>query len=199
MPWCYTRLQKLTAAEMPFQTTNMSAVLVLNATYEPLSVVSMRRAVVLLLKEKAEILEATEREIHAANVSLPTPLVIRLVYYVRVPHRVLVPFSRKTVLMRDKLTCQYCGAQPAKAELTLDHVLPKVRGGPNTWENVVCACKACNNHKGSRTPEEANMALRHVPQRPKYLAVVVLSSQGAHDAWVKYIPEMGADLVGITV
>ena len=180
-------------------TQSMSSVLVLNATYEPLSVVSTRRAVVLLLKEKAEILEAAERELHAANVSMPVPLVIRLVYYVRVPHSVFVPFSRKTVMMRDKYTCQYCGAQPAKSELTLDHVVPKVNGGLNTWENVVCACKACNHHKGCRTPEEANMPLLAPPTRPRYLAIVVLSAQGPHEAWGKYIPELAQETAaGIT-
>lgn len=173
----------------------MESVLVLNVTYEPLSVVSMRRAVVLLLKEKAEILEAAERQIRSASLTLPIPLVIRLVYYVRVPHRVFVPFSRKTVMMRDNYTCQYCGAQPARSELTLDHVLPKVRGGLNTWDNVVCACKVCNNRKGSRTPEEANMTLLSKPERPRYLAVVVLTSQGAHEAWSKYIPEMSSNVI----
>ena len=168
----------------------MSSVLVLNATYEPLSVVSTRRAVVLLLKEKAEILEAAERELHAANVSMPVPLVIRLVYYVRVPHSVFVPFSRKTVMMRDKYTCQYCGAQPAKSELTLDHVVPKMHGGLNTWQNVVCACKACNHHKGCRTPEDANMPLLAPPTRPRYLAIVVLSAQEPHETWGKYLPEL---------
>ena len=171
----------------------MSSVLVLNATYEPLSVVSTRRAIVLLLKEKAEMLEAAERKLHASNISMPVPLVIRLVYYVRVRRRVLVPFSRKTIMMRDKYTCQYCGAQPAKAELTLDHVLPKVRGGLSTWENVVCACKACNSRKGSHTPEEVNMTLLAQPTRPQYLAVVVLASQGAHEAWGKYIPELATE------
>lgn len=168
----------------------MSSVLVLNATYEPLSVVSTRRAIVLLLKEKAEMLEAAERELHASNVSMPIPLVIRLVYYVRVPHRVFVPFSRKTIMMRDKYTCQYCGAQPTKAELTLDHIVPKVRGGLNTWENVVCACKACNNRKGSHTLDEVNMTLLSQPTRPQYLAIVVLASQGVHETWGKYIPEL---------
>jgi len=174
----------------------MSSVLVLNVTYEPLSVVSMRRALVLLLKEKAEVLEAAERELHAASITMRMPLVIRLVYYVHVPHSALVPFSRKTVMMRDKYTCQYCGAQPSRAELTIDHVLPKVRGGLSTWENVVCACKSCNNRKGSRTPEEANMVLRARPSKPQYFAIVVLSSQTVHEVWGKYLPETAGSIVG---
>lgn len=166
----------------------MSAVLVLNATYEPISVVSLRRAIVLLLKDKAEILEAAEQHIRAANVSLPTPLVIRLVYYVRVPRQLSIPLTRRALLLRDNYTCQYCGATPPKSELTVDHVLPKVRGGATAWENVVCACKACNLHKGARTPEEARMMLRCTPERPRYLAIVVMAHTPAHASWSKYIP-----------
>lgn len=167
----------------------MSAVLVLNATYEPISVISLRRAIVLLLKDKAEILEAAERHIRAASMSMPTPLVIRLVYYVRVPRQVSIPLTRRALLLRDNYTCQYCGVTPPKSELTVDHVTPKMRGGATTWENVVCACKACNLRKGSRTPIEANMPLRCVPERPKYLAIVILAHTPAHQVWVKYIPD----------
>ncbi len=165
----------------------MDAVLVLNATYEPLSVVSLRRAIVLLLKDKAEILEAADRYIHAANVSLPTPLVIRLVYYVRVPRQVNIPLTRRALLLRDNYTCQYCGATPPKSELTMDHVIPKVRGGTTTWDNVVCACKACNLRKGSRTPEEAHMSLRSRPSKPHYLAIVIFAHAPAHEVWSKYL------------
>lgn len=169
----------------------MSSVLVLNATYEPLSIVSVRRAIVLLLKEKAEVLEAAEERIHAAHLSLPYPLVIRLVYYVRVPRRMTVPLSRRALLARDNYTCQYCGVSASSAELTIDHVLPKVRGGKTTWDNVVCACRACNSRKGSRTPEEAQMRLARQPTRPQYLAFVVLSQATAHEVWGKYIPNPG--------
>jgi len=165
----------------------MSSVLVLNVTYEPLSVVSLRRAIVLLLKDKAEILEATEQRIHAAHMNLPIPLVIRLVYFVSVPHRVSIPLSRRTVMLRDHFTCQYCGAQPPKASLTIDHVVPRVHGGSTAWENVVCACKPCNLRKGSRTPEEANMHLRSKPTRPQFMAVVLLGQAPMNDAWAKYM------------
>mgnify|MGYP001167452687 CR=1 FL=1 len=165
----------------------MSSVLVLNATYEPLHVISLRRAIVLLIKDKAEILEAAEQRIHSTHASFPVPVVIRLVAYVRVPSRVSIPLSRRTVLMRDRYTCQYCGAQPAKASLTIDHVIPKVRGGPSTWENVVCACKECNLRKGPRTPEEAHMTLRSKPARPRYVAMVLLSEIPEHQSWGKYI------------
>jgi 5-methylcytosine-specific restriction endonuclease McrA len=169
----------------------MSSVLVLNATFEPLSVVSLHRAIVLLLKNKAEIIESAEERIRAATMSLPYPLVIRLVYYVRIPRRVGVPLTRRAIFMRDDYTCQYCGDHPAKAELTVDHVIPRVRGGGNHWENVVCACLRCNTHKGSRTPEEANMPLRTEPYKPLYCAVVLLSQATIHESWGKYIPEIG--------
>ena len=167
----------------------MSSVLVLNVTYEPLNVVSLRRAVVLLLKEKAEILEAAERRIRGERLSLPVPLVIRLVYYVRVPRRLNVPCTRRTVIIRDDYTCQYCGDTPPRSELTIDHVIPKVRGGKTTWDNVVCACQRCNLFKGSRTPPEANLALRSTPGRPRYLAMVFISQVSSSQAWSKYLPE----------
>ncbi len=166
----------------------MNSVLVLNATYEPLSVVSLRRAIVLLLKNKAEVLEAAEQRVRAENLSMPTPLVIRLVYYVRVPHRVSIPLSRRSLFLRDGYTCQYCGVAPPKAHLTVDHIVPKVRGGSSTWENMVCACQTCNLRKGARTPEEANMTLRSRPERPRYLAIVLLSHAPAHQVWSKYLP-----------
>ena len=170
----------------------MASVLLLNTTYEPLNVVSVRRAIVLLLKEKAEVLEATGQRIRSERLSLPIPVVIRLVYYVRVPRRLNIPVTRRTVMTRDNYTCQYCGAQPGKSNLTIDHVIPKVCGGTRVWENVVCACKTCNVRKGARTPREASMRLRTNPGRPKYVAMVVLSNFPAHQAWTKYLPHLSA-------
>ena len=174
----------------------MSSVLVLNATYEPLNIVSLRRAVILLLKDKAEILEATDRLIRSASLSLPVPSVIRLVYYVRVPRRLNIPLTRRTVMIRDNYTCQYCGAQPSRSSLTIDHVVPKVRGGSTGWDNVVCACKDCNLRKGANTPKEANMYLRSTPGRPRYLAMVVLYRAPVHQTWTKYIPSMAVPTRG---
>jgi 5-methylcytosine-specific restriction endonuclease McrA len=165
----------------------MSHVLVLNATYEPLNIVSIRRAVLLLLKEKAEIVEAAEAWLRSEQLSLPVPLVIRLVCYVRLPHRFSLPVSRRTVLARDGYTCQYCGGQPGKACLTLDHVVPRSRGGETRWENVVAACGPCNRRKGDRLPEEAVMPLRRLARRPRYLALTILEGSGAPEAWNKYM------------
>ena len=163
----------------------MNRVLVLNATYEPLSVVSVQRAIVLLLKEKAELIEAASERLHAATISYPVPLVIRLVYYVRIPRQVTLAPSRNSVLLRDNFTCQYCGATPGRNGLTLDHILPRSRGGETGWENVVAACRPCNIRKGDRLPEEAGMALRKRPGRPHYLAFLLLS--GTQEVWDKYV------------
>jgi 5-methylcytosine-specific restriction endonuclease McrA len=165
----------------------MTQVLVLNATYEPMSVVSVRRAVLLLLKEKAEIVEAAEAYLRSARIQLPVPLVIRLVCYVRIPHRLALPVSRRTVLARDQYTCQYCGTQPGRALLTIDHVIPRSRGGTTCWENVVTACGPCNRRKGDRTPDEAQMPVLKSPRRPRYLALTLLEGSSAHETWDKYM------------
>jgi 5-methylcytosine-specific restriction endonuclease McrA len=162
-------------------------VLVLNATFEPLHIVSLRRAIVLLLKEKAEVIEAAEAKIRSERLALDMPLVIRLVYYVRVPHRLLIPLTRRTILARDQYTCQYCGAQPFKGQLTLDHVVPRSRGGEHTWENVVAACIPCNQRKRDRVLQEAGMTLLVRPTAPRYAAVVLLGKMQGHEVWRKYV------------
>lgn len=165
----------------------MQRVLVLNATYEPLSIISVQRAVVLLLKEKAELVEAAAERLHASRTSVPVPLVIRLVYFVRVPHPVVLAPTRRSVVVRDNFTCQYCGDTPGRGVLTLDHIVPRSKGGQTSWENVVAACRACNMRKGDRTPEEAGMALRKKPGRPHYVAFLLLSEAGPKDVWKKYV------------
>ena len=162
----------------------MHRVLVLNATFEPLNTVSMPRAVSLLLAEKAEIVEAAEVWLRSQHTTLPMPLVIRLVTYVRIPRMLPLGVTRRGVLKRDNLTCQYCGRSLSSSDLTLDHVLPRSRGGKNTWENVVAACKPCNHRKGNRTPAEAHLRLLRQPFRPRYLALVVFDMP---PAWQKYL------------
>ena len=157
-------------------------VLVLNASFEPLSLVSVRRAVVLLLREKAELVEATEQRLRSAGQSFPIPLVIRLVHYVRLPHR-NVPPTRSAIMLRDAHICQYCGEMPGRQELTVDHVLPRSQGGAHSWQNLVTACKPCNQRKGSRTPDEAQMRLIRHPFQPSYVALVLLSNPVAADRW----------------
>ncbi len=167
--------------------TASRAVLVLNATYEPLNIVSVQRAVILLLKEKAEIVEAAKTLLRAENYAINWPLVIRLVTFVPIPRRLPLPLSRRTVMARDLYTCQYCGGQPGKHELTVDHVTPRSRGGTTTWENVVTACASCNHRKGDRMPEEARMKLLSQPARPRFVAIMLLGEVNTHTVWQKYL------------
>ncbi len=162
----------------------MHQVLVLNATFEPLNTVSMPRAVALLLADKAEVIEAAETQLRSQHLALPMPLVIRLLAYVRIPHRLPLAVTRRGVLRRDNYTCQYCGRALPPADLTLDHVLPRSRGGPAAWDNIVAACKPCNHRKGDRLPAEAHMRLLRQPFRPRYLALVVVDMP---PAWKKYL------------
>jgi len=163
-----------------------SSCLVLNASYEPLRVVSIKRAVILLIQSKAELVEAAEQRLRAQGTSMECPLVIRLVRYVPIPRSRHLPCSRRAVLIRDRETCQYCGAQPGRAKLTLDHVVPKARGGQTTWENVVAACYDCNHTKRDRTPEEARMTLRTKPRQPQVIAFALIGELDRHEVWRKY-------------
>ena len=164
----------------------MTDVLVLNASYEPLRIVSVRRAMVLLLQQKAELVEAAAQRLRAQGVTFEVPLVVRLVRYVAIPRKRQLPCSRRAVLARDRETCQYCGAQPGRAHLTIDHVVPRAQGGTTSWENVVAACAACNHRKANRTPQQAGMTLAVAPCRPAYVAFALLGTLERHDAWQKY-------------
>ncbi len=164
----------------------MNKVLVLNATYEPISFVSLKRAVVLLLKEKAEVIEAlVERRLRAEKTSFPHPLVIRLVTYVPVPRFFNLPLSRRSLLSRDNYACQYCNS--TEHPLTIDHVIPKSKGGKTEWTNVVAACVACNRKKGNKMPAEAKMFPRTKPTKPGYIAVVLLGQAKGNETWSRYI------------
>ena len=138
-------------------------VLVLNQSYEPLNVCRTRRAIVLVFRGKAEVLENSRGELHSAKSVFQIPSVIRLVYMVSRP-RHQRKLSRFEVFNRDKHTCQYCGRHTK--ELTLDHVIPRRWGGKHAWDNVVSACIPCNRRKGGRTPDEANMRLLCQPRYP---------------------------------
>ncbi len=161
-------------------------VLVLNAGYEPLQIIPVRRAIVLLLQQKADVVEATHHRFRTSTAAYLAPLVIRLRRYVRMPRRIKLPCSRRGVLARDRETCMYCGVRPSRSYLTVDHVVPRSRGGLTSWDNVVTACRECNHRKGGRTPEEANMALQTVPRQPSFFAFALISELERHDVWRKY-------------
>ena len=139
----------------------MARSLLLNASFEPLCVVSSRRAVVLVLKDKAEIVHRNGAEFRSERRTVPVPSVIRLVHFVRVPYRATAPLSRRAVFARDHHRCQYCGSNAEN----LDHIVPRSRGGPHTWENVVASCRGCNARKEDRLLSECGMVLRRAPHR----------------------------------
>ena len=163
-------------------------VLVLNQNYEPLNVCRARRAVVLLYQSKAEMLEDGRGLIHGAHHDFPVPSVIRLPYLVKRPFRAGRKLSRLEIFARDNYTCQYCGKQTH--QLTLDHVIPRYRGGPHTWENLVSACVPCNRRKAGKTPEEAKMKLRQIPVTPRSNRYSYIPSQylETHEEWQRYLP-----------
>jgi len=160
-------------------------VLVLNATYEPLNVCSLRRACVLVLKDKAEIVEVSGRPLRTASSTFPHPAVIRLVSYVRVPQLYARRITRKAVFARDGFRCQYCGNG---GRLTVDHVVPRSRGGPSSWENSVTSCAPCNLRKADRLPHEAGMQLRSKPRAPAPGLFITLAAPEVHPAWETYLP-----------
>ncbi len=161
----------------------MRSALVLNATFEPLSIVSARRAVWLVLSEKAEIIEDDGSEVHSVSISIPGPLVIRLRYLVKVPYHRRTALSRRAVFARDDHRCQYCGGTAD----SIDHVMPRSRGGMHVWENVTAACRGCNLRKRDRTPEEAGMRLSTRPHAPRELAWIAVSVGRVPDAWKQYL------------
>lgn len=163
-----------------------SPVLVLNQNYEPLNVARARRAVILVLRGKAELLENGVGVIHTPHELIPLPSVIRLVYLVKCPRRER-KLTRHEVFRRDGYTCQYCGRQTR--QLTLDHVVPRYKGGQHLWENVASACMDCNNRKAGRTPEEAGMRLVRRPYAPHVSGYTVpFHYVQRYKDWQKYLP-----------
>ena len=149
----------------------MDSVLVLNADYSPLNVTTLRKGFILVNKGKAEIIQKGEEDIVTTIGNFVRPVIIRLLNYIRFrPSQLKV--NRKRIFKRDRYTCQYCGS---KRNLTLDHVMPRSRGGNNSWTNMVTCCSRCNSKKGNRTPEEAGMKLRQKPYEPSIFSFVLSS------------------------
>lgn len=161
-----------------------SGVLVLNQDYQPISICSVQRSVKLVFLEKAELLhDAPDKVIRTVDEDYSYPSVIRLRRYIRLPYARIV-LSRRNVMKRDHHTCQYCGI---KTDLTLDHVMPKSRGGRDSWENLVTACNRCNVRKGNRTPEEAGMPLKTKPYRPIHITFFRNLNGGVQENWKPYL------------
>jgi len=181
-----------------------SPVLVLNRSYFPVHVTSVRRAFCLLYRGIARVVDEQYRtfdfaswselssEVHGEGIQtvsriILVPKVILLTAYDRLPKR-QVRFSRMNILIRDNYTCQYCGRRMNRTHLNLDHVTPRSRGGKTTWENVVASCHACNHKKGGRSPEEAGLLLKRAPYRPKsFPFATLLSKPNIHESWKPYL------------
>jgi 5-methylcytosine-specific restriction endonuclease McrA len=153
----------------------MNQVLLLNVGYKPLNVISWRRALGLILRERVAPATADGVTVRGPSMAIHIPYVLRLKYYVNVPAPE-AHWTRRGVLRRDRYTCIYCGVQPGerqhgmllnRRDMTIDHILPLSRGGKSTWTNTACACRACNQYKGSRTPVEARLCLRWMPEAPR--------------------------------
>lgn len=162
----------------------MPRVLVLNASYKPLNVCSRRRALVLLLKHKAEAVELSDRSFRSERAQYQVPHVIRLYDYVTVPRGAGRRLSRRAVFARDRFRCQYCGSE---GRLTIDHVIPRSKGGTHTWENVVTSCAPCNLKKGDKTPGGAQMRLSRAPRPPAPSSFVLMYADEIHDSWLPYL------------
>jgi 5-methylcytosine-specific restriction endonuclease McrA len=172
-------------------------VLVLNQNYEPLNVCNQKRALVLVNRGKAEVLEHGKSVMRSPSQTFLSPSVIRLVYLIRRP-RPKARLCRKEVFVRDNYTCQYCGARGR--DLTIDHVVPRHKGGKHSWENLVSACRACNHRKGGRTPEEARMRLLKIPVQPKVSTYYILHQYlHSYGEWRKFIPEWEIETVSAEV
>ena len=159
--------------------------LVLNATYEAINVCTVRRAVVLLLKDKAVVIEHSEWDLHSASLTINRPVVIRLVSYVRIPrdtHRRKI--TRRAVFARDEWTCQYCGS---RSNLTVDHVVPRSKGGASSWENIVASCAPCNRRKGDALPRQVGMRLLRQPSSPNPNVFIRVASPTIPSAWQQYL------------
>ena len=164
----------------------MQQVLVLNASYEPLNVCSVRRAHVLVWKGKAEVVESLDQPLRSSSSTFAWPNVIRLVTYVRVPRAIKRRISRRVLFARDGWRCVYCGTSGGR--LTLDHVVPRSRGGDSVWENVVTACAPCNLRKGDRSLAEASMTLPHPPRAPAPVLFIRLATHRVPETWRQYLP-----------
>ena len=162
-------------------------ILVLNAGYEPLGLASVKRAVILVMNGTAEVVEESGEYLRTPSTPYPIPSIIRLKRLIRRPPGRLA-LNRRNILRRDAYTCQYCGKRGG--DLTVDHVLPKSRGGRSVWENLVAACRSCNLKKKNRTPEEAGMRLARRPMAPRHCLLLVADLPHLPEAWRTYLPEL---------
>ena len=165
----------------------MPSVLLLNSSFEPLKVISWQRAVTMVFMGKVEVVEEYDHDIRSVSFIIKAPAVVRLLRYVNIGRR-SPPLCRTNLLARDNFQCQYCRHDLTPRDATIDHVLPRSRGGLTTWENVVSCCSACNRKKGRHTPEEARMSLLRPPRKPDWLPVLTVRLQGqVPESWQTFL------------
>lgn len=155
----------------------MQSVLLLNASYEPLRVISWQRAVTMFFCGKIEVVEEYDFNIRSVSLVIKAPAVVRLLQYIKVGKKT-PPLCRTNILARDNFECQYCAVPLTSKEATLDHVVPRSQGGKTSWDNIVCCCGECNRRKGGRTPVQAQMNLRTKPVKPDWLPVLTVRLNG---------------------
>lgn len=174
----------------------MGHALVLNASFEPLHIVSWQRALQLLFQGKVEVIEESQQEVRTVRLTIRVPAVLRLLNYIPLTRKKqVIRFSRINVFIRDQYLCQYCGNRFPKTQLTLDHVVPVVQGGGKSWENIVTACKPCNQRKGGRTPAQSQMHLIRKPRHPEWLpsGSLQLGISLSPDRWRVYFKVEGGE------
>jgi 5-methylcytosine-specific restriction endonuclease McrA len=183
-----TQTQTQTQTQLQMLARSDGRTLVLTHAYEPIKIVSWRRALTLLTLGKVEVLEEYDWAVRTVTVVMKVPAVVRLLRAFR-RRRQPVKFSRVNIYARDGYRCQYCGEKKPIAELTYDHVVPRRTGGRTEWTNIVTACQDCNLRKGSRTPAQAGMTLRTRPVRPEWVPAVTItvSLHSVPDAWRDYL------------
>jgi len=159
-------------------------VLVLNQNYEPLMVCNARRALLMMLLGRAEVVEPGDHEVASVSQRFRLPSVVKLGSYVKKP-RPEVKLTKQNILRRDRHTCQYCGSN--KGPMTVDHVVPKSQGGEDSWENLVCACIACNNRKSNRSLRESSMSLIRRPRQPSFISFIQYSAGNSDQRWRPYL------------
>lgn len=155
----------------------------LNASFQPLCVVPVRRALVLALKEKADVIHTNGHIFRSESLELRAPSVVKLRYFVKVPYRARASLSRRAVFVRDDHTCQYCG----RAAENVDHIVPRSKGGAHTWDNVVAACRACNSRKENKSPADVGMRLRRPPRPPHDRVWIMVAVESMDPQWEPYL------------
>jgi len=153
------------------------AALLLNSSYEPLKVISWQKAITLFFMGKVEVVEEYDHKIHSVSLALKAPAVVRLLRYAK-KHKGTPPLSRANIFARDNFECQYCATSLRASEATLDHVVPRSKGGVTSWTNIVTCCSKCNRKKGGKSPKEARMPLKKAPIQPDWLPVITFKFNG---------------------